>query len=111
MLITHCVMDPIDTTSSGRDNARQTQNRTLITRNSGFPSSLGTCGSRAIPHFGHEEGLSDTTSGCMGQMYLFAPETETCFCSFFVVYAAGSALNFATQCLEQKWYVVPLNST
>jgi hypothetical protein len=25
-----------------------------------------------MPHFGHRPGLSDTTSGCMGQVYLAA---------------------------------------
>ena len=40
-----------------------------MSSSSGFRSSIvTTCGSSAIPHFGHVPGASRTTSGCIGQV-------------------------------------------
>jgi hypothetical protein len=48
--------------SSGTDKLRPTQNRRVMSRNSGFSASapLGTIGSSAIPQIGQEPG-SDRT--------------------------------------------------
>src|SRR6266853_4696600 len=59
------------TASSGRVSVTLTQNRRLISRNSGLSSSTAAAlrGSSAIPQIGQEPGRLRTISGCIGQVY------------------------------------------
>src|SRR5690606_22083730 len=42
-----------------------------------LPASDFVTFTRSIPHTGHEPGLSETTGGCMGQVYV---SSESCVC-------------------------------
>ena len=56
---------------SGRVSATPIQKRLVMLTNSGFAESLvATRGSSAIPQMGQAPGLSRSTSGCIGQVYL-----------------------------------------
>src|SRR5581483_10554259 len=57
--------------NTGAPNATEIQNRRVMSTSSGFGLSdrSGTRGSSAMPHFGHAPGLSDTTSGSIGQIH------------------------------------------
>src|ERR1700689_3891960 len=63
-------MLPIAITSNGTVKATLTQNRRVMSRNSGLSSSIATVfGSSAIPQMGQCPGSSRTISGCIGQTY------------------------------------------
>ncbi len=83
--------------------------------------AVGVIGSRAVPHSGHVPGPSCTIWGSIGQVYVVpggagvagaAPWPQQASAAGGPArYFAGSARNFATQCVEQKWYVVPACAT
>lgn len=62
-------MSAIASTNTGRDRAAATQNRRVVSADSGFAGSSAATvrGSSAIPHFGQLPGPSLTTSGCIRQ--------------------------------------------
>ncbi len=64
-------ISPMAMSMTGTVRARLPQNRRLISTSSGFSasSSVMVRGSKAIPHLGQLPGSSETTSGCMGQIY------------------------------------------
>jgi hypothetical protein len=58
-------------TSKGAVNITLTQNRRVMSRNSGFPSAAAVIvrGSNAMPQIGHDPGPGSTISGCIGHVY------------------------------------------
>src|SRR5437868_248093 len=66
-------MPPILMATRGTVRARPTQKRRRILRSSPSSSSdvlsAATRDSSAVPQIGHDPGLSETTSGCIGQTY------------------------------------------
>src|SRR3954468_15750638 len=118
-----CIAHGSISRSNGIVSASPIQNRRVISRSSGFSSSTAApnwnSGSSAMPHFGHAPGLSDTTSGSIGQTYLVpfgadfaapiapnitipAPGAFIGDAPGFFKYFSGSALNFVTHPGEQK---------
>ena len=62
---------PIANASSGNDSATPTQNRRVMSRNSGLAASPadGVIGSSAMPQIGQLPGPSRTICGCIGQVH------------------------------------------
>src|SRR5277367_1148174 len=103
--------------SSGAVRARLIQKRWVISRSSGFSSSVAEIvrGSSAMPQMGHDPGLGRTISGCIGQVY-----STGCGCGLGVPrvtrlelgraglrYFPGSDLNFSAQPAQQKYSDLP----
>src|SRR6185295_5070379 len=71
-------MSAIVSRNTGAAKTTPIQKRRVMSASSGFglsrssADSSSSIGSSAMPHFGHGPGLSDTTSGSMGQVYLAA---------------------------------------
>src|SRR5271168_945234 len=65
-------------TKSGDVRRQLTISLFLIAACSSLPASsrdwLIVAGSRSMPHLGHDPGLSEITSGCIGQIYWLLPD-------------------------------------
>src|SRR3989442_5617126 len=108
----NCAANPsigaIGMSSNGALSTALTQRRRVRSRSSALSSSAPATGTRAMPHLGQDPGALRTISGCIGQV-----DSAACAGSGLgsAAYFSGSARNLDTQCLLQKKYFLPRQSS